>query len=83
MFLSVIDPAVQCVYGRPPFRETCTLGPPATLFDDVLLICNYDYEVDCGDRPIVDGNTPSPTTPTTTTPTTTTTTVATSPGTHP
>ena len=64
---------MQCVYGRPPFRETCTIGPPATLFDDVLLICNYDYEVDCGDRPIIDGNTPSPTIPTTTVQVTTTT----------
>jgi len=72
----------QCVYGRPPFHETCTLGPPATLFDDVLLICNYDYEVDCGDRPIIDGSTTPSTPPTTTTAqdTTTSAQVTTSPG---
>merc|ERR1712038_452881 len=64
----------QCVHDRPPFHEYC---PTGTLFDDILLICNYESVVDCGDRPIIDGPTQGPTDPTTTTmDTTTTTTVA-------
>merc|ERR1712038_804553 len=61
----------QCVHDRPPFHEYC---PTGTLFDDILLICNYESVVDCGDRPIIDGPTQGPTDPTTTTMDTTTTT---------
>ena len=55
----------------------CSLDGTATLehcheeemFDDLLLICNYDYAVDCGERPRPGGST------TTTVPESTTTTV--------
>ena len=58
----------------------CSLDGEATLehcheeemFDDLLLICNYDYAVDCGDRPRPGSTTtPGPTTTTTPGPTTT------------
>merc|ERR1712038_844003 len=61
----------QCVHDRPPFHEVC---PTGTLFDDIILVCNYEDQVDCGDRPIIDGptTTQGPTDPTTTTMDTTT-----------
>merc|ERR1712020_515387 len=33
--------------------------PDENLFDDILLVCNYDYAVDCGDRPRPDHSTTS------------------------
>ena len=64
---------VQCGWDQIPVHHYCNIDPPATLFDDVLMICNYENNVDCGDRPIVDGTTTT-TTGTTTTGTTITTT---------
>ena len=64
----------DCPVDQAPHHLTCTKGPPATLFDDKLLICNYEDQVDCGDRPIIDGPT------TTTIGTTTTATVTTTSG---
>ena len=32
----------DCPVDQEPLHETCTKGPPATLFDDQLLICNYE-----------------------------------------
>ena len=51
------------------FHKCCG---PGTLFDDVILDCDFDYNVDCGSRPK-----PGETTTTTTKEPTTTTTVAT------
>ena len=48
---------VQCGFDQIPIHLYCNKEPPATLFDDVLLICNYEDNVDCGDRPIIDGTT--------------------------
>ena len=56
---------VQCGFDQIPIHNYCNKEPPATLFDDVLLICNYEDNVNCGDRPIVDGTTTSGTTLTT------------------
>ena len=64
----------------------CSLDGTATLehcheeemFDDLLLICNYDYAVDCGERPRPGGSTTTPiysTSGSTMTPGSTTTTV--------
>ena len=49
--------SIQCGFDQIPIHRYCNTEPPATLFDDVLLICNYEDNVDCGDRPIVDGTT--------------------------
>ena len=51
---------------------------PGYLFDPDLLVCNYEYEVDCGDRPIpgVSTTTSASTVSTTTVPTTVTSTTA-------
>ena len=67
----------DCPVDQEPLHETCTKGPPATLFDDTLLICNYEDLVDCGDRPIIDGPATTTTTVETTTTTVETTTTAT------
>ena len=47
---------------------------PGYLFDIDLLVCNYEYEVDCGERPIPGIST---TTPVSTVPTTSTSTMST------
>ena len=69
---------VQCALGYPPVHMQCNPWPPlALLFDDVLLVCNYEDQVDCGDRPIIDvptTNIPGSTTTGTTSGTTITTT---------
>ena len=47
----------ECGFDQIPYHYYCNREPPATLFDDVLLICNYEDNVDCGDRPIIDRTT--------------------------
>ena len=49
---------IQCdPNGMVPIHMHCSYDPPKTLFDDMLLVCNYDELVDCSDRPIIDGST--------------------------
>ena len=38
---------------------------PGYLFDNQLLVCNYEYDVDCGDRPYPNATTTTPSTPVT------------------
>ena len=69
---------VQCALGYPPVHMHCNEEPPLVLlFDDVLLVCNYEDQVDCGDRPIIDGPTGTTTTTSATTITTTGSTITT------
>ena len=65
--------SIQCGFDQIPIHFYCNREPPATLFDDVLLICNYEDNVDCGERPIIDGTTTTGTTNSETTYTITTT----------
>jgi len=58
----------DCANGR-PFHEAC---PSGTLFDDHLLICNFEDQVNCGDRPMP-GSTRPPSTSSTSAPATETT----------
>jgi len=58
----------DCANGR-PFHEAC---PSGTLFDDRLLICNFEDQVNCGDRPMP-GSTRPPSTSSTSAPVTDTT----------
>merc|ERR1712051_477832 len=50
----------DCANGR-PFHEAC---PSGTLFDDHLLICNFENQVNCGDRPLPGSTRPPPSSPT-------------------
>merc|ERR1711936_333153 len=55
----------DCANGR-PFHEAC---PSGTLFDETLLICNFEDQVNCGDRPMP-GSTRPPSTSSTSAPVT-------------
>jgi len=50
----------DCAAGR-PYHEAC---PSGTLFDDHLLICNFENQVNCGDRPLPGSTRPPPSSPT-------------------
>merc|ERR550519_1159165 len=70
------DDNCQCFYdcaNGTPFHMCC---PQGTLYDTVHMVCDFDYHVNCGDRP-GPGSTRSSTTSTTTTTTTITTTTST------